>query len=692
MARIDTPVNPTGDPSYTGNQFTQGTDRASLQPLASVPQLSTKFYEPDHKVNNTAGKAIEGLGSLFEAGVTATDSAITNQVNDTLQKGLSGIRDSFTTAQAQAISQADPKDVAGGLTLAGADKTTPVAVDKLGNKIQNLQEAYRQGVFDDTAYYGKLEAYVRQVKAQYPGYQDDIDKQVSRITGVTPANALRSAQQSKLDTLNKQTDKTADRQDSYEKQNQAYIQSVWPDYFQRKAQGNAPSFVDVQTKVGNLQAMEWQTKSKSAELAADAAVTDANKNKAYTLATSNLTDLADRIVLGSTNAMGLRSPQDFQRLLDDVRSGKRAALTPDEKAQTAEAFGQLRGQYVTQAETFMASPLAQGSIETLNSKIGDPGKRDAAVALGRKKIDDLEDALVNEKYGLFTHDVNWNKATQDASVGSFMKSSEASQAVYAARTIIGDNGALMLNLYNGPLQSNLMQGFRQFGAASAALGQGSMSQTFDVFKREGQTDPALWQSHIQDSTNMIVHSKELADPNAAKSAVQYLFGPGNRTLIEAYASKPGSQVNLFNNLVSKPMVDAVSKMDPASKKTFIEAANSNFASVYATQAMGANQNAKNWAASSNLKLDFDEKNGTFSYTATNAARGFFTPSATLQKANAGLIPFNSAIKNMNEVFKMQGKTPSEAMYSMLPVVGVEPGSPLYKAVQDKIEAQEAQPK
>src|SRR5690242_6439878 len=93
MAEINVGVNKTNDPSYLGSS--QGTDRASLQPLASVPELSTRVTTPDYAVNRSAGNAIKGAGELTEAALKLTDAVIQRKVDDTLTEGINRIRDSF---------------------------------------------------------------------------------------------------------------------------------------------------------------------------------------------------------------------------------------------------------------------------------------------------------------------------------------------------------------------------------------------------------------------------------------------------------------------------------------------------------------------------------------------------------------------------------------------------------------------
>ena len=124
------------------------------------------------------------------------------------------------------------------------------------------------------------------------------------------------------------------------------------------------------------------------------------------------------------------------------------------------------------------------------------------------------------------------------------------------------------------------------------------------------------------------------------------------------------------------MTQAVAKRSKADQTTYVNWANDGFTSVFATQAMGANQSAQNYKINGNLTLKFDPESGSFRYEGKS-------PQGILNNANASLQPMNAAINTMKDVFKMSGKNTMDEVYRLLPVVGIEPGSPVYKTIQDE---------
>src|ERR1700748_3360952 len=102
MAGFDPSVPVMPPNSYISN-FSQGTEKASLQPLAEVPNLSEKYVQPDYKANTSIGKGIEGAAEVEKSGLSLVDNVIKTNIDDTLTKGIDKIRDSFGVAQAADI-------------------------------------------------------------------------------------------------------------------------------------------------------------------------------------------------------------------------------------------------------------------------------------------------------------------------------------------------------------------------------------------------------------------------------------------------------------------------------------------------------------------------------------------------------------------------------------------------------------
>lgn len=83
---------------------------------------------------------------------------------------------------------------AGTSTPGGTDPNNlPKAVRDGGEVINHLGKAYENGTYSETNYWSQLNAKVKALKAQYPGYSDDIDQMVANATNNPTANQLRKS-------------------------------------------------------------------------------------------------------------------------------------------------------------------------------------------------------------------------------------------------------------------------------------------------------------------------------------------------------------------------------------------------------------------------------------------------------------------------------------------------------------------
>lgn len=686
MATFDPNVQ-TIEPNRKLADFSQGTSNASLQPLAEVPQLSTKVVEPDFKVNKSAGGLFEGLGEVDKAGLTLTDNIIKQNIDDTLNTGINKIRDSFGVAAATDIESGVASKIgqggADGVSLAEAGtQQTPLVLQKLGNRVDGLTEMYKQGDLSNSAYYAKMNAYATQIKQQFPGYSDDIDTMVSSKIGTNPANALRSAIQDDVTKLQNKVQAQNDKWTTYEHSNAQYIYTQWPNYDQLKAAGQAPGKLDVEAAVGRLQARDYSYTAKTTALAADKAGNAAISEKGADIATQKANDIANTLVVAIPNQLGIKNPQDFTNLMNDVRNGKRPPLTPDEKQQLTGVYATMEQQYGISFDQFMSKPLSANTHETMASKIGDPAKIQAIRQLGMSQLTDLKTGLLDDKMGILSQTALWSKATNDAGEGDFLRKAPVAAYVAAGRKALGDQGIMTLIENQPHLQSAMLEGFRQFNQGATATGNKSITEVFSDYRREGINDANLNRVSIADDVNTVLHHEKMDDPTLGTKAVQKLFGEGNRTLLNAFNDK--NQVDVFTQLVSPTMTKKIEKMDKTSRDTYTNWADEGFTTVYEAQAAQANQAAKGYSINGNLTLQYNPQTTNFEYAGNRTA-----PKGMVLAATRQLDGLNTAINTMKEVWKLEGRDPMTELYRQLPAAGIEPGTPIYKAIQDEVVKQEA---
>lgn len=146
---------------------------------------SKPISQPD--ANKSTAYLLQGSGELIEGGLKAADTLVKQKIESDVSQDVITQRDAYTLALQTAENQVGaPKD-----SLTGDTKSPDVPNDlkSFPSAINAFAGARANGRLSETYYYGRLDAIAKDYRSRFPGYRDYIDKTISEITGVTPANA-----------------------------------------------------------------------------------------------------------------------------------------------------------------------------------------------------------------------------------------------------------------------------------------------------------------------------------------------------------------------------------------------------------------------------------------------------------------------------------------------------------------------
>src|SRR5574337_995993 len=137
---------------------------------------------------DTAGNAISGVASL-------ADQIVKQTISSDIQKGVDQQQSQFTgqlenTAKSMGISTGNQ----GMDILPTGDQTQniPAGITNGLNRINSLSNGITNGAgnkINDTLYSANITSIAKQLRAQYPGYRDYIDTEISKVSGMPVANA-----------------------------------------------------------------------------------------------------------------------------------------------------------------------------------------------------------------------------------------------------------------------------------------------------------------------------------------------------------------------------------------------------------------------------------------------------------------------------------------------------------------------
>lgn len=311
MASFTNDPQPTNDPNYLG-QF-KGYDR-----LQGNTGLGTLFSG----IGEIGGESIQAAGTLIKA-----------DAEKFLEKRLGAVREDFggetnpdvaqetgkyskgvnpLTGAVDSTSGTDENAQSGGIFGGpkGPVKGAPAGVQKLGSKVERLHDAYQNGQMSDSYYDAKLEAVVREAKARYPGFTEEVDQITSRITGITPANALRRSILSDLDNAQRAANSGGNKWNTFLTSNGAEIAMIYGRDGAERIAANTPNTAQqakIYSEVMNLKAVNLKNDmtikninvAKDLRAAGQAQLSDSVSADASVIATTAMGQAVKRIEMQS---------------------------------------------------------------------------------------------------------------------------------------------------------------------------------------------------------------------------------------------------------------------------------------------------------------------------------------------------------------------------------------------------------
>lgn len=176
-----------------------------VQPSGNDQGAYFKYSEPIKNImaNESTGMALKTAGVALEGGAELADSTVKGIIKNDTYNRVDAERDSYTGFLAATKNPASAQDNSAAVgaygpnpaplnLMADNSQTVPGAINSGIGKIDSVQSALAGNKISETSYYQRLNSITKDLRATYPGYRDYIDTEVSKITGVNPANAYIS--------------------------------------------------------------------------------------------------------------------------------------------------------------------------------------------------------------------------------------------------------------------------------------------------------------------------------------------------------------------------------------------------------------------------------------------------------------------------------------------------------------------
>lgn len=185
-------------------------------PAEINPNEYLKYSKPitQPEADKSTGILLSGVGNAIEEGVSLADSTVKNVIKSDAYSRVDPIRDNFNSTLASVSAEVNNKSTAGkpDLVPEGDTPSAPNGVTRGISRIAQIQAGADGGKATETQYYKDLNTVAKDLRTQYPGYRDYVDSEISKITGVNPANAMITSQ---LADINRAVTKNQSEQEKW---------------------------------------------------------------------------------------------------------------------------------------------------------------------------------------------------------------------------------------------------------------------------------------------------------------------------------------------------------------------------------------------------------------------------------------------------------------------------------------------
>lgn len=513
---------------------------AVFNPQVQAGQVSINSTEfkpiSDPKIvgDTSGGQYLKSFGDALQGGVELADQGIKMGIDKDVRSKVEGIRNDFTSdLEAYRTAQY-------GVDPSGRSRGVPAAIDSGLGKVDAVQQALINGKINDTYYTQRLKSAVTDLRAQYPGYVDYIDKRVSQITGFDPANAyIQNLQQD----INKAQ---SSKKSEYDK-----VLDI-----ARKAVGDLPNAEQQYNRLladpsYQQQFMQWYSSANAGRIAIEAdnlARTNRRGRKDEIVAddTEKFTNLVSTNIKthfdSTVSIAGVETPGGILKFVES------AAANPDKYS--GAAFEQLATQMTIQRnniknQLLAASNKTENGVPSYTSTIGTKA-RDEIINSQLAAYDGVIDALKNKDAGLAFYHMNQSRAIMDDRKSN-MLAGPAGQDIATFKVLQDTMGPQWTSIVvNEGLRKNIDEKIRPLFNQSATVARAQPN--FDgsgrpvTFKqqeaeairleKEGKMSSEMRARYTGNLINIVDDLKDPRAPEQAKiNVVKYLFSPEGQGIL-----------------------------------------------------------------------------------------------------------------------------------------------------------------
>lgn len=628
MSPLNPSVNPTNDPNYRGYSSPinvpdtikpQGLQQNQILPKGQ--EIGDRSAEYEGKAAaygmQAKGAEMEAYGDLFKniaqmgefvgkSGVAIVKKDIEDKVYQVANKE----REEYTAAL-EKIKQTGVSNI---LNPSSDGATAPDEVSSLSDTLSTLKSARDSGKISSSYYEGRLLAEAKKLRAQYPGFRQEIDEQFAKVTGSNPANAYIRALTVDINRGASQASSELKKAESFVAQRNGYPNA--PQVMQRVLSGQA-GMSEVMQWAAPYEREDFELKRRSAIFNDTKMEKEQQKTKVGELFDFAAATAVNRSVDTMSGRMGINSAEDAMKLDSAVKAG----IIPQ---QQWVQWGQELAQHKTQLQLQMKRD-ADKSKATLILGNEEVNKR---IESSLKPLDALIDRIYNKDVGGYTRMAQDLKGINEEAqkgllthpkLGPYLQMQQAFKEIGGEQNLQKFNLDLIKGDFNTDLKTyfgNWQKGIATQFSANSGKGVTTFNEWIDDIKSKGIKDKKFNEA-VMKEVNKITDGTVPED--IRMNYAQAAFSPGNRGMISKLAEGEG-QSRTFQRWTSPEMTKSMfelGKKNPQVWKNYVDWAQETLANELANKDINSLAEVRN----PHIRVGWDTENKRFvtSYDSVRSA-------------------------------------------------------------------------
>jgi len=610
-------------------------------------------YSKGYEADKSTAALVKGAGEFIEGAAKAGDQYFQMKTGEEVREKLEPIRDAFLGLEKPPV----------GLTN---DSSAPNDLVRRSERLTSLTRAMEAGTVPKSHYWMLMDSEVRQIKAQYPGHKDEVDRHVSNLVGTNPANRavallFEEARAGKAET-------------QYQKWEKHLIDiGGGAPLMARKNAGKPMTMEEIQGEVTVIQKDKAESEIRRQGIAEQKNNGELITQNAQMSAQRDLSLITDTAIRSAMTGTGT-TYTSLSQTIANTRE-KPGPHSAQEQEAIKNQFANLRSQVATTLANERARTNEQGFSWNQVVKAGD---MDAIVKGEMHKLDILEDALLNKNLGILQSNAAYNEAIKNQDVRSLLQHPTHSgiyRQIQAVKEIVGGQLALQEVFKSSEQLSAITKALRDDTILKSTAGEPGHTLKSDLEQKSKQkffNQAEYNRAVVNDSVN-ILGNKDMP-PQVIANKINFLFSEGD---LLYHTGKDGKISPRFENpqdvylkLAANPkVIENITKIkdtNPTEYNTYRNFVVSNFAPMMELNA----QAARNVVLQSEFyDLSFDPTNLAFNIT----PKAGVSPSSSQRDMGAerSVRAINTTFAAIRPLIESEGGDPKAILGQMLDTLQID---------------------